>query len=90
MSRMIEHRSNTGRTAVFRMRPRWGFLWLAVFVFVIGFMGVLQLKEVAAHGDIHAESRASLVWALTIILSGLLVIIATARMWFPHLWHRRR
>jgi len=87
---MVHHKANTGRAYLFRLRPRWGFLIAAVFVLVAGGLGALQLMESVRYGDLDAGNQGRLVWAGTIVVSGLLFIISTSRMWFTHLWHRRR
>jgi len=51
----------------------------------------LMLWRQAPVGDSAARSRAYLVLAGTVGLTGLCLIGATARLWFGHLWpHRRR
>jgi hypothetical protein len=40
-------------------------------------------------GDIPAQERSNLILAIFIVISGLLFIISTGRMWFKHLWHDR-
>ena len=64
-----------------------GTLTIALVVLLLG---VLFLFE--GHrdpGDIPAHNRSNLVFAVSVVISGLLFIIATGRMWFKHLWHDR-
>jgi uncharacterized membrane-anchored protein len=72
---------------MFKMRPHFGTLWLAIGIL---FLGVLTyLHALSDPGDIHAHARGKLVLTITIVIAGLLFILSTARMWFGHLWHDR-
>ncbi len=76
-----------GRVPMFKMQPQRGTLWVAI---IILFLGVACY--VAGHsdpGNLSAHRTSSLVLAICIVVSGLLLIISTARMWFKHLWHDR-
>ena len=79
--------STHGKDTMVKMRPSRGPLVMAVVVLLLG---VLFLFE--GHrdpGDIPAHNRSRLAFAASVILSGLLFIVATGRMWFKHLWHAR-
>lgn len=69
------------------MRPHRGTLFAALAVFLLG---VLYLYDCHRDpGDIPAQERGNLVFAASIVIAGVLVIISTGRMWFKHLWHDR-
>lgn len=78
---------SNGHVPMFKMRPQKGGL-IAAFVVLV--LGVLFFFE--AHrdpGDLAAHEHARFALAVSIVVSGLLVIISTGRMWFKHLWHDR-
>ena len=72
---------------MFKMKPQRGTLWVSILVLVIG--AVAYYDGHRDPGDISAQDRANLFLAISIVLSGILMIIATSRMWFSHLWHDR-
>lgn len=75
------------KVPMFKMKPNMGALIAALVVFLLG---ALILYE--AHrdpGNIPAQSRAKLIFTISIVISGILLIISTGRMWFKHLWHDR-
>lgn len=72
---------------MFKMRPQQGTLWLALFVLMMG--AIAYLDGHMDPGDIPAQSRSRLILTISIIVSGALMVIATSRMWFRHLWHDR-
>ncbi len=77
----------SGKVPMFRMKPQRGTLWLAVFVLLFGAVAFLDGHK--DPGDIAAQDRSNLVLTLSIVVSGVLMIVATSRMWFKHLWHDR-
>lgn len=85
------HHSSTGtaKVAMFRMRPRMGFVWAAVGVGLLGGLYAVTLRVDSIY-DPSLKIVARLVTMLTLLVSLLLLIIATARMWYGHLWHRRK
>jgi hypothetical protein len=83
------HHAPGGKVAMFKLRPRMGFIWLAVALGVLGGMYVVQLQA-DAYYDPSLENRANLVITITALLVWFCLIMATARMWFAHLWHRRK
>lgn len=76
-----------GKVPMFKMRPQRGTLWLAIAVFLIGALAFYDGHR--DPGDIAAQNRSNLALAVSIVISGGLMIIATSRMWFKHLWHDR-
>lgn len=76
-----------GKVPMFKMRPHGGTLAAAIVVLVLGLAFFLQGH--ADPGDLPAHQRANFVLVTCIVVSGLLLIISTARMWFRHLWHDR-
>lgn len=74
---------------MFRLRPRMGFIWLAVAIGLLGGLFAAGLRSEAVY-DPGLESSARLVAVTTGVLVLFSLIIATARMWYAHLWHRRK
>jgi len=69
------------------MKPQRGTLWLAIVVLLFGALAFLDGHK--DPGDISAQKRSDFVLTLSIVVSGALMIVATSRMWFKHLWHDR-
>lgn len=78
---------HSGHVPSFRMKPRYGTLIVAVLVLLVGIMGFYDAHN--DPGNLDAQSRGKLLLAVCIVIFGVLVIIATSRMWFRHLWHQR-
>ncbi len=76
-----------GKVPMFKMKPQAGTLWLAMIILALG--GVVFLDGHKDPGDIPAHGRANIILVISIVVSGILLIIATSRMWFKHLWHDR-
>lgn len=72
---------------MFRMRPEKGTLIAALCVLLLGVAAFFEGYR--DPGDLPAHERAKLILFVCIIISGLLLIISTGRMWFRHLWHDR-
>ncbi len=72
---------------MFKMKPQRGTLWLAIVVLVVGVAAFFDGHKYP--GDIEAHERSNIMLALSILVSGVLTIVATSRMWFKHLWHDR-
>ena len=72
---------------MFKMKPQRGTLWVSIIVLVVGALAFWDGHQ--DPGNIGAQERANLFLALSIVISGVLMIIATSRMWFSHLWHDR-
>ncbi len=64
------------------MYSRHVLLWLALIVAVAGGVLAWGLYTSAMPGDERALARAGLVTAVTVVLTGTLVICGTARVWF--------
>ena len=76
-----------GRVPMFKMKPQRGTLWLAIVAFLVGVVAFFDGHR--DPGDIAAHDRANAFLAVAVVVSGILMIIATSRMWFKHLWHDR-
>ncbi len=76
-----------GKVPMFKMKPQRGTLVAAAVVLLLGISFFFEGHR--DPGDIPAHNRANLALAVSIVVSGLLVIISTGRMWFTHLWHDR-
>ena len=76
-----------GKVPMFKMKPQRGPLWLAIIVLVIGCAAYFDGHQ--DPGDIAAHGRADAFLSISIVISGVLLIVATGRMWFKHLWHDR-
>ncbi len=76
-----------GKVPMFKMRPHKGWLIASIVVLALG--GLCFHNGHLDPGDLPAQDRAHLILMISIILAGLMVIIATGRMWFAHLWHDR-
>jgi hypothetical protein len=72
---------------MFKMKPQRGTLWLSIIILMIG--AVAYYDGHLDPGDIAAQDRSKLFLAISIVLSGVFMILATSRMWFSHLWHDR-
>lgn len=76
-----------GKVPMFKMRPHKISLVSSICVLVLGVLFFYEGHK--DPGDLPAQDRAHLVLAISIVVSGLLFIISTGRMWFRHLWHDR-
>ena len=85
--------ADSGKVAVFRLRPHGPLLWAAV-VLLLGGVGLAALLRYA--GDDPHDGAPALVLSVSVAMSGLCVIGATSKFWFVHLHphrkprHRRR
>ena len=75
------------KVPMFRMKPHRGFLISAIVVFLLG--ALILYDGHRDPGDIPGQERSRLIFVICIVLSGLLFIVSTSRMWFKHLWHDR-
>jgi len=82
-----EYMNTHGKVPMFKMRPHKGTMVAAICVLLLGILFLFEGHR--DPGDIPAQDRAHLVFMLSIIISGLLLIVSTGRMWFSHLWHDR-
>ena len=78
---------HSGRVPSFRMKPQYGTLMVAFVILVVGILGFYESHS--DPGNLDAEKRGYLLLAICIVVSGVLIITATSRMWFRHLWHQR-
>lgn len=76
-----------GKVPMFKMKPHGGSLVAAIAVLILGIAFFFEGHR--DPGDLPAHDRANLFLTVSIIVSGLLSIVATGRMWFRHLWHDR-
>ena len=76
-----------GKVPMFKMRPHKGTMLAAIVILLLGALFCYDGHR--DPGDIPAHDRANLILAISIVISGLLLIISTGRMWFTHLWHDR-
>lgn len=72
---------------MFKMRPQKGWLASSIGVLVLGVLFFYNGHRYP--GDLPAQARAHLVLMVSIVIAGLMLIVATGRMWFTHLWHDR-
>ncbi|WP_372806133.1 hypothetical protein [Pontiella sp.] len=72
---------------MFKMKPNIGALVASGVVLLLGVL--FFFDSISDPGDIAAHGRGKLTLAVSIVISGLLFIISTGRMWFKHLWHDR-
>ena len=75
------------RVPMFKLRAHRGMLLAAFLVFILG--GLLSLHFFTVDAYRTGAYRGSLTLIFTIGLSIMLVVVATARFWFKHLWHHR-
>jgi hypothetical protein len=71
-----------------RLPPAAPFIWAAV-VLAIGVGLWWYFTRGLPYADEAAPARGRLALAVSIVISGLMVISATSKLWFRHLWHRR-
>jgi len=78
---------HSGKVPMFKMQPHRAPLWLAIAVLLFGLAFFLEGHR--DPGNLAAHDRSNLVLMVSVVVSGLLFIISTGRMWFKHLWHDR-
>ena len=76
-----------GRVPMFRMKLTLAPIISAVVVLIFGVAVYFDAER--DPGNLPAQHRARFILAISVVISGLLIIIATARMWYKHLWHDR-
>ncbi len=77
---------DSGKVAVFRLRPHGPLVWLALLILLVG-GGIAFLLNRAA--DEPGSSAATLVLTVSVVAAGLCLVGATARFWFSHLHPHR-
>jgi len=78
---------NHGKVPMHKMKPQKGFMVAAGIVLVLGLLFFYEGHR--DPGDIPVHDRSNIILALAVVVSGILFIISTGRMWFKHLWHDR-
>lgn len=69
---------------------------LAPFIWALIILGIGEGAHwYLTHGEAYrtdelAQSRGHLILAISVVISGLIIITATAKLWFRHLWHKRK
>lgn len=76
-----------GQVPMFKLKLPRGPIFGALALVLLG--GAVYYKEQRDPGDLESHKMAILIMAVCVVLAGILVIIATARMWYRHLWHDR-
>ena len=69
------------------MRPHPAVTGALIFVLVVGFLVAMSFFAKEDGSGIY-RSKALLIMMITGILSICLMILATAKFWFPHLWKK--
>lgn len=72
-----------------RLPPAGPFIWAALILAAGGVLAWYH-RGPLRHVDPDAPVRGRLILAVTVVLAGLIVISATAKLWFRHLWHKRK
>ena len=72
---------------MFKLKPSGGLLLAALFALIIG--GLISVCLFQSGYDSGRYESFLLSATVTVVITVALVIAATARMWFRHLWHHR-
>jgi len=75
------------RVPMFKLRAHRGLLTTSFLVLILG--GLLSLHFFSEDAYTTGAYRGSLVLIFTVSGFIMLLIAATARFWFKHLWHHR-
>jgi hypothetical protein len=75
------------RVPMFKLRAHRGMLMAAFLVLVMG--GLLSLYFYSEDAYCTGACRGPLVLIFTVGITLMLLIAATSRFWFKHLWHHR-
>lgn len=78
---------HSGKVPMFKMKPQRGTLWLAIIILLLGVAAFFNGHQ--DPGNLAAQEQSKLVFMISVVVSGLLFIISTGRLWFKHLWHDR-
>lgn len=78
---------NRGKVPMFKMKPQPLPMIGSLAVIILGVL--LWIQGHSDPGNIPAHNRSNLILVISIVIGGLLLIVATSRMWFKHLWHDR-
>jgi hypothetical protein len=71
---------------MYKQRAKRALLWRAVLIITVGGLLSAYLHQRSYN---TSDRSALFVLLITIILALFMVIAATARFWFRHLWHHR-
>ena len=82
---------SVGHVMVYKRTPPLApFIW-ALIILGLGVGARWYLTHGAEYrADESAASRGQLIFSICIVVSGLIVISATSKLWFRHLWHKRK
>ncbi len=80
----------SGRVINFRLRPPKRMFFLAFLILAAG--GAIAAYYLGPEKRFlpNARSTAYFAIAFSSVLAGCILIVATAKLWFRHLWHKRR
>jgi hypothetical protein len=78
------------RVIKYRRRPSRHTLALALFVMAAGAGGAAYFMYGEPRVLPTSPGRAYLCLAAAAVIAGWIVIVATSKLWFKHLWHKRR
>ena len=81
---------DVGHVMAFRLRPHWGLLRAAALVLILGVIAVLLLLGDYREGRLESKEHACIVAGVVLVVSGILAIAATSRLWFRTLHHSSR
>lgn len=76
-----------GRVPQFSMRPSPTLVWSFFFILLIGFLVSMSFFS-QEEGTGEYQQRGIMVLLITGFINICLLIIATGKMWFPHLWKK--
>jgi uncharacterized membrane protein YozB (DUF420 family) len=76
-----------GKVPHFTLRPHPVVTMLLIFVLVVGLLSAMSLFSME-EGTGEYKQKGLFILILTGIISICLTIVATAKMWFPHLWKK--
>lgn len=80
----------SGHVINFRLRPPKRMFVLAFLILAVGGVVAAYYLSPGQRFLPNAQSRAHFAIAFSSVLSGCILIVATAKLWFRHLWHKRR
>ncbi len=87
---------HSGAVMKFRFRPPLFMLVAALGILALGLLW--SLPRIRGEVDPDLQGRGRLVLAVSFVVSGMMIIAVTSKLWFRHLWphnnkshyHRRR
>ncbi|MBM4156867.1 MAG: hypothetical protein FJ221_17850 [Lentisphaerae bacterium] len=80
----------SGHVINFRLRPPKRMFFLAFLILAVGGGIAAYYLSPARRFMPDARARAYFAIAIASVSSGCILIVATAKLWFRHLWHKRR